>query len=300
MKVSVKDSLLFGIQRVLQNWRLVLFVYFINLSFGLILVFPIVTLFVKDVSHSLVARRLSEGFDYRWYIEFVHMNSKFFTALFPGAVFILALYAAIDMFLAGGFFVALSNEGRTRIHEVVMHGAKNFLGMILVSFVQVLLIILLYKLNRFWSEGIIQGEISVLNENEILKENLFRYGVISILLLAIIIISEFSRVGIALDSERSLLLKAFRGLTFAFKHPLQIIGIFLTISIMSAGLTTAYFYAGFYLHAGTAKEVIAGMIVGQLVVLSRAAVKLLFYSAEVFFYINVQTEVIRVTPQILE
>ena len=300
MKVSVKDSLVFGIGCVVQNWRLVLFVYFLNLSFGLILILPIVTLFIKDVSHSLVAKSLSEGFDYRWYVEFVHTNFNFFRALSPGVIFTLILYAALDMFLTGGFFVVLSKRGRARIYDVLTNGARNFPGMILVSCAQIVVIILLYELNRIWTEGVARSTVSALSEYVIWRANLLRYASILVLLLGVIIMSDFSRAGVALGSEKNFFLRAFRGLAFVFKYPLSITAIFLILLVMSASLSTAYFWASFYLHAQTLNEVIVGIIVGQTLILLRAAMKLLFYSAEGFFYINAQTEVIIVTPEMLE
>lgn len=300
MNVSVKDALDFGLKSVLKNWRLVLLVYFMNLCFGLLVALPIMTLFVRDVSHSLVAKHLSEGFEYRWYIEFVSANSNFFRALTPEIILILILYAVFDMFLAGGLIVVLSKRSQSKIHDVFVHGASNFWGFLFVSLIHVALIVLLYKLNNIWAEEIDRAAMSTLNEYVILRTNLWRYATVLIFLAVSVIMSDFSRVGIALDSEKNLFLKAFRGLTFVIKHPIQIVGIYFALLVVLAGLAAAYFYAGFHLHSGKAGEIFVGIIVGQLFILLRAAIKLLFYSADGFFYINVQTEVIRVTREMLE
>ena len=115
LNIGAPRALMLGVGRSLKNWRLWGIFYALNFLFAAVLALPFVVIFMRSVSKSLVGTSLLSGFSYRWYVEFMHANGKYFSSLFPQVVLLFALYMLVEAFLAGGFLSSFAAGGKTKL-----------------------------------------------------------------------------------------------------------------------------------------------------------------------------------------
>ncbi len=301
MNVGAVEAVKIGITRSFRNWRLWILFYVFNLLFAAVLAFPIATIFAKDVSGSLSGARLLDGFSYRWYVEFVGSNGKFFADLLPQMIFVFVTYIVAEIFFAAGFYSTFSRESRERVGtgEFARKGMACFFPLLAITIMEVSTLFLLYMINGAWASADKHAAQLVLSDSVVLRAELWRYGVVVFVFVVINLISDFIRAAVVID-EDSFLVKVRNGIAFAVKHPLSALGVYLYCTLISAAVIVFYYFFNFQNQATTRGGVLVEIVVSQLVILLRIFSKLIFYAGEAVLYKENQIEVIRVKPEMLE
>ena len=270
-----------GIKRSINNWRLWVGVYLVNFIFAAVLTLPIAGVVAKDVSKSLDGTDLMGEFNVRWYTGFLSANGEFLRSLIPQAVFVLTIYALVEVFFAGGFYSSFSGKNRMKFGEFLYAGGSHFLAMLFVAVMEIGFFFLLYEAigRQFSGTG---GQV-----------------IAGILLMIIILFADFVRAAVVIDNDR-FWSKVKRGISFTVRHPLSTVGIYLccmSISVVMVGL----FY-GFHLidNSTSTFGVFLEIIIAQIFVLLRIFSRLIFYAGEAVLYKENQIEVIKVRPEMLE
>ena len=147
MNIGAPKALFLGTGRALKNWKLAFVLYALNFLFAAVLALPFATVFMKNVSKSLVGSSLLSGFSYRWYVEFIHADGAYFSSLIPQVILLFATYIVMEAFLAGGFFKTFAAGGKAKMAAFFSQGASNFFPILLVTLTEVILLFLLYEFN---------------------------------------------------------------------------------------------------------------------------------------------------------
>ncbi|MCL5267595.1 MAG: hypothetical protein M1469_05775 [Bacteroidetes bacterium] len=297
--VSAREALGIGIGRAVKSWRLLLLFYAFNFILAAILSLPIVTIFSKDVSRSLVGSKLLSGFDYRWYVEFIHANGPLFNSLLPQMVLVFVLYVSVEVFFAGGFYSAFSIKKRTRPGEFIAKGTSSFFPLLAVTLIEIGVLVLLYEGNLLWASVNENASRSALSGYTVFRAELWRYGVVIVLFIVVNLISDFIRAAVTLDDD-DFWSKIERGFNFTVKHPLSTLGVYLGCSLISLSIIGLALLFSFNLHANSEGTVLAEIGVGQIFILLRIISKLIFYASEAVLYEEDQIEVIKVKAEMLE
>ncbi len=288
-----------GVGRSLKNWRLWGIFYALNFLFAAVLALPFVVIFMRSVSKSLVGTSLLSGFSYRWYVEFMHANGKYFSSLFPQVVLLFALYMLVEAFLAGGFLSSFAAGGKTKLTAFVSHCASKVFPILAVTLAEVLILFLLFELNTVWAAANREAARNAVTDYQVLHAELWRYAVVVIFFSLVSIVSDFARAAVAIDDE-TFIGKVMRGLSFVMKHPLSSMGVYGGAVVFSASVIGGWFYLNSIIRALDVNGVVLEIVVGQIFVLLRIFSKLIFYAGEAALYKENQIEVIKVKPEMLE
>ena len=81
MNIGAFEAVKIGIKRTTANWRLWLLAYVFNIIFAAVLTLPFISIFAKDIAGSLAGRDLLNGFNNRWFGDFLGVNGEFFKSL---------------------------------------------------------------------------------------------------------------------------------------------------------------------------------------------------------------------------
>lgn len=87
-----------------DNWRLLLFMYAVNLIFGGIIAVLFYNTLFNEANGSIILDKLIEDFDYMVFSDFWRIHGSAFTPVFLAAFALSGLYFLVNTFFAGGFF----------------------------------------------------------------------------------------------------------------------------------------------------------------------------------------------------
>lgn len=273
--------------------------YTLNLLFAAVLALPFVTVFAASVSKSLVGSSLVSGFSYRWYVEFIHANGEYFTSLTPQIVVLFSIYIFMEVFLAGGFYLAFGASKKSRVSEFFSNGASRFFPLLLVTTIEVLLLFVLYKISMLWAGAGKDAAISAAVDSRVFHADLVRFVAIAVVFATINMFSDFVRVAVSLDGGK-FAGRVARGVSFVFRHPLSSGGLYLGCTAVSAAAIALYFFADSGIHVVDGSTALIQIASAQIFILLRIFSKLIFYAGEAILYKENQIEVIQVKPEMLE
>ncbi len=299
MNIGAAKSFWIGSGRAVKNWRLWLLFYVLNLFFAAVLALPFVAAFTASVSKSLVGSDMLSGFSYRWYVEFIHANGRYFSSLIPQVVVLFSLYILMEVFMAGGFYPAFAGRGVAKVSGFFSNGASTFFPLLLVTVVEVLMLFVLYKIDVFWAAAEKYASRIAVADSRVFQADLIRYALVAAAFAGVSLLSDFVRAAVTLDDDR-FFDKVKRGVSFVFSHPLSSAGLYLVCTIFSAGIIALYFFAGPRVSALNESTVLIGIMSAQIFILLRIFSKLIFYAGEAILYKENQIEVIQVKPEMLE
>ncbi len=299
MNVGAIKAIWVGNGRAIRNWRLWILFYILNFFFATVLALPITAVLTKDISRSVAGSDLLKGFNYRWYVEFVHANGAYFDSLVPQIVLLLVLYILMEVFLAGGFYSVFAGSARVKASAFFSTGASKFFPLLSVTLAEVVLLFLLYKGDALWAAANRTAAAKALTDYRVLHAEVWRYAVVAALFVVINMLSDFARVAVTIDDD-TFLSKIRRGIVFALRHPLSSIGVYVGGTIISAAVIALFFLVNTNIHSVNEDSILLEIVVGQIFILLRIYSKLIFYAGEAALYKENQIEVINVKMEMLE
>ncbi len=302
MNIGAPKALWKGAGRVIRNWRLWCLFYFLNLLFAAVLALPFASVFAKDISRSLAGSDLLAGFNYRWYVEFIHANDAngaYFESLVPQIVVLLGVYVLMEVFLAGGFFSVFAEGGRGKVSRFFSECASKFFPILTITIGEIVLLFALYKGDAFWARANLAAAGEALTDAQVLHAELWRYGAVIAAFMIVNLFSDFAKAAVAIDDD-TLAHKIWRGLAFAMRHPFASSGTYLGAAIVSAAVIALYYFVESGMHPLTAEGIVLQIAAGQIFILLRIYSKLIFYAGEAALYRENQIEVINVKREMLE
>jgi hypothetical protein len=153
--------------------------------------------------------------------------------------------------------------------------------------------------NKAWAFTNEYAAQAALTDYTVLRAELWRYGIVAFLFIVINLLSDFVRAAVVIDDD-NFVSKIKRGIGFAPRHPLSVLGVYLCCMLISAAVIVFYYFSNFGNQAVTRGGVLLEIVVGQIVILLRVFSKLVFYAGEAVLYKENQIEVIKVKPEMLE
>lgn len=299
MNIGGPKALRVGAGRTAGNWRLWLLFYCLNLLFAAVLALPFAAALMRSVSKSLAGSDLLSGFSYRWYVEFIYANGRYFGSIVPQIVLLFAIYVLVEVFFSGGFFYAFSKSGRTGMSTFFSKSASNFFPVLAVTLSEILLSLILYKLDAVWAEANVDAARRAVADSQVLHAEILRFVVIIAAFVIVNMLSDFVRAAVVLDDD-GFLSKMKRGFSFAARHPIASFGVYLGAALLAGLIIAGWFLVNPKIRAINENGVLLEIAVGQIFVLLRIFSKLIFYAGEATLYKENQIEVIKVKPEMLE
>jgi hypothetical protein len=127
--------------RTARNWKMVLTVFIVNISLGLILAAPLYNVLQSEAEGSLEFNKLVNGFDLTVIIDFLNKNGKSLPRFWLLGFVLSLIYLVLNIFFAGGILSQFALRGTFRLNEFLKNSAKyfgKFLFVFLIEFVALL------------------------------------------------------------------------------------------------------------------------------------------------------------------
>lgn len=308
MKVFI--NFLKGFQTSRKNFKMVLFLFILNLLFALVLALPMFTAIEESIGQSEVADRMKKGFDYMWWEEFrdqsqgiestfspsivgkgavldnfVHLINIGETPL-PRAILILSiLYVLLHTFLSGGIINILNKDiPGFSIRDFFTGAGKfatRFFLLMLISWAFFFLVIALR--NSLFS---LVNTVSETARSEVLPFyiNLASSVLTYILFLFFQMIFDYARIKIVIEDSSSILRTTKDAFLFVFKNMGATMGLFYLLLVANLALTVVYILFKEIIPQTSTGTIVIIFLIQQMFICSIIWIRCWLYSSQSELY----------------
>lgn len=274
-----------GIGVACRKPKLLAYLWTANILFALIMAAPLLFLVRKELEHSLFGRTV-QGFNVLWLGEMIHRYQNTLPALSAGLLIPVLVFFLLSVFLNGGTIGRLvDTQGDASL--------KSFFedcGRYVLRFFRVLLLALPFFILVFG--GVLRllsilfrplRDNAVTEWTEIILSNL--HLAISLLLLAFLqMFFDYVKIHIVTEDEKKVLRAAARAWTFVKKRIFRAWFLYLLIAGLGLAGTVLFVRVTGLVPSSGLFGLAAGLVWGQLYLVFRMWIKLLFFSSQSQYY----------------
>ena len=273
-----------GVSTVRRNSGMILWLWLIDLLFGIIVASPIYFLFNKDFGHSPAGEGLGR-LNFIWLGDIFYKYQDLLPALAGWVLVPALLFILVSVFLNGGIIGRLAAGEKTTLQGFFADCGKHFGRFFRVFLLSLPVYILVFggliKLVsapfNVWAKNA-AGEMPV-----IIASNL--KFLMTILLLSIVqMYFDYVKIHLVVRDGRTVLAAAAAALSFIGRKFFKAWGLYLLVGLLFIA-TTAVFIAVTNVLPGTGgAALVLGFIWAQAYILARIWIKVLFFAAELDLY----------------
>lgn len=129
-------------RRTAQNWQIVLVIFLVNFTLGLIIAFPSFSIIKAESEQSLAFEKLIKDFDFTVFYDFMHKNGKSLISMIPVSLVLSGFYIALNIFFSGGILSQFTIRDTFKLGEFLKNSGHYFLRFFLLFLLQVILLVL--------------------------------------------------------------------------------------------------------------------------------------------------------------
>jgi hypothetical protein len=297
-----------GIRRVNHAPMVLIGMFAVSLLVSMPLAYALQGMIADHLGSSLAADSAATGVNYEWWREFSAQASGLGTTFVPsiagfGAVLnnlsgfldrtrpaatiagVTAAWMLLWSFLTGGIIDRLARARRIRSHGFFAACGLHFGRLVRLGAIAFIMYALLFGYVHDW---IFDGAYAWLTrdvtvERTALTVRVLGYGVFGALLVVINIVFDYARIRIVVEDRRSAVGAVFAGARFAARHLTRVLGLYGLNALAFLGLIALYALV----VPGAPRSGLGMWIVlalGELYILGRHYLKLLFYASETAFF----------------
>jgi hypothetical protein len=286
---NVKRVIPEGINLIRKNGKFVYLFWLTNIVFAIVLSLPIYYILEDNLLHSTYGQKLSFTFDYVWYLQLQQLykhNIGVQQYIIYGTV---GVYVLIQVFYLAGLTTVFNNPKKNHYVDF-FYGAVKFW----YRFTKVLLISLVFYAIAF----IINDYLGILltylfSESEyrstefILRTS--RYLLLIFLIGTVSIISDYTKVSLAITDREKVLREIGNTLRFLKKNFYQVFIIFFIVALFGAVGSIVYNIVDSFIPKTSFIYFLFAFILQQLLIIFRLLVRMLFCSTEIINYKDLST-----------
>ncbi|MFZ6033445.1 MAG: hypothetical protein ACOYVE_09090 [Melioribacter sp.] len=292
MKLTIKDTLIQSSRLVFYNAKFVVLLWITNSAFALLTSVVIYTLLENSLSHSIISDQLNKQFDYFWYVQFQNLNKIQFEQIPLLIYIVVVIYTLIQTFYLGGLISVFNNYEKNHMVDFFYGGVKYFFRFFKVVLVSTLLYGLGFILNDNLGNMI---SYFFRNSENVLAEFVIRslrYSFLIFLIGIISIVSDYTKVALAIDDKHNILNYISKSARFIYDNFRVIFSTFFIIALIGAGGAILYNAIVYFLPRTPYYFLAIAFILQQILVIFRLLIRMYFYSSEVMLYKDLSAEII--------
>lgn len=298
MIVSIKNSLIIANRQIYYNIKFLLLMWVSNSIGALVLTIPVYYLLSENLSRSLVSDRLAAGFDYLWFIQFSNLYKSNLEQL-PYLIYsIVGVYTLVQTFYLGGLISIFHLPKKNHMVDFFYGGVKFWL-----RFFKILLISLVLFAAAFIINDLLGDLISWAFERTgnymtdfILRS--LRYIILIILIGFVTIVSDYAKVHIGVTDDYKIFNSIKHSALFIKNNFNTVFTVFFLVAVIGALGAIVYNIIEIFIPRTPYYFLVLAFILQQMLVIFRLAVRMLFYSTEVFLYKDLNADLVE--PVIVE
>lgn len=297
-----------GLRRVRTAPMVLAGMFALTLFVSLPLSYALRGMIAAHLGSSLAAETAASGTNYDWWLEFSAQASGLGTTFVPsitgfGAVLdnlgglldhtgvattiagVTAAWLVLWSFLAGGIVDRFARARRTRAHGFFAACGIHFWRLLRLGIVAVLVYGFLFRYVHSWifARGYVWLTHDFTVERTAFVIRAFGYVIFGALLIACNIVFDYARVRIVVEDRRSALGAILAGARFVRRHAGRVAALYALNAAAFLLLIAIYaLVAPGAPRAGVSMWLVFGL--GELYILARHYLKLLFYASETVFF----------------
>jgi hypothetical protein len=292
--VTFRIILLNSIRYVFHNSKFVLLMWAVNAATALILTVPVFNVLYDNLGHSLLSDRLTEGFDYMWYVQFRNLYSLQLDQIPLNIYFVVGLYTLVQTFFLGGLISIFHTPDKNHTVDFFFGGVRYFIRFIKVLIVSLFFFALAFKINDYTGELITWLFANSENAAADFTLKALRYILLIFLIGFITMLSDYAKVALAVGDKIKVLKELYSTMNFIIRNFNQVFLLFLLVAVIGALGAVVYNIVGRFIPRTPFYFLILSFILQQMLIIFRLLVRMLFCSTEVNLYKDLSADVINV------
>jgi hypothetical protein len=284
-----------SIKSLLSNIKFVWLFWLVNLMFGIILVIPFYYLSTINLNNSLQSYFVVSNYDYDWLFQMASLYQTNFMQYFYIIIPTAFLYLLVQLLLVGGIVMVLHNNNDNHHLDFFYGSIKYFIRFFKVFIISLILIILVIQLFILLNKSVTQ--LFEFQENKDFEQLLKIICLFfSFLLLIIInIISDYTKVSLAILNKYSVLKQFFWTVKFIYYNFSKIFITFLIVATLGLLFALIYNILDYYIPKTNIYYLVLIFVLQQILIVLRIILKLFFYSTQVELFKDLTAETIDFT-----
>lgn len=281
--------------RTARNWKMVLTVFIVNISLGLLLAAPLYNVLQSEAEGSLEFNKLVNGFDLTVIIDFLSKHGKTLPRFWLLGFVLSLIYLMLNIFFAGGILSQFASRGTFRINEFLKNSTRYF-GKFLLVFLIELIALLAVCIVSF----IFLGVSLIASENSTepvqmawLTPSLLLSG---FLFTVVLNIGNYAKVILFKNFSLNVWLGFWKATNYIF-HNFKTMRIYWAILVVAVILVLVYLFLESAIGMNTAFRIFIMFIVQQAFVFGRVFMKIWMFSGT-FEYLTLKPVPIAQSPVI--
>ncbi|MBL1215307.1 MAG: hypothetical protein HND52_18215 [Ignavibacteriae bacterium] len=294
MTINIKTALKLGIRAVIKNRRVVILLWAFNVVAALILSMPIYYILDDSLRHSLLSADLYNTFQHIWFQQFLKSYSTNIGEIPFVFYSMVGFYVLIQTFFLGGLIAIFSSPKKNHMVDFFYGGVKYWLRFTRVLFISIIFFYLAFKFNDYTGDLI---QWAYQNSDNALMEFIFRalrYVLLVFLIGIVTIISDYSKISLAVKDSYKSLREIFNTIIFLRKNFTKVFTVFLIVAVIGALGSIIYNLIGRYIPRTPYYYLFLLFIIQQMLIIFRLFVRMLFCSTEVILFKDLSAEVLNV------
>jgi len=297
MSITSKEIFTKGFRRVFHNTKLILLLWGLNAASALIIIMPIYYMLIDNLNHSLMSDRLALGFDSVWFTQFLSLYKNFLGEMPLTFYSVLGVYILIQVFFSGGLIAVFKDHKKNHLVDFFYGGVKYWFRFMRVVLVSAIFFIASYIINDYAGQFIIWAFSNTENVYADFVMRSLRYILLIFFLVMIAIISDYSKVSLAVKEEYMVVREIMRVTLFIKRNFRKVVTIFLYVSIIGIIGAVIYNLIGSLLPRTPYYFLVITFILQQMLIIFRLLIRMLFYSTEILIYKDLSAETLDMTSR---
>jgi hypothetical protein len=292
MTIDITTTLRLGVKAVIKNRQIVILLWAFNAVSALILSLPIYYVLDDNLRHSLLSMELYNTFQHIWFQQFLMSYSTNIGEIPFVFYSMVGFYVLIQTFFLGGLIAIFSSPKKNHMVDFFYGGVKYWLRFTRVLFVSLIFFSLAFKLNDYTGDLI---QWAYQDSENALMEFIFRalrYVFLVFLIGIVTIISDYSKISLAIKDRYKAIREIFNTIIFLRKNFTKVFTVFLTVAVIGALGSIIYNLIGRYIPRTPYYYLILLFIIQQMLIIFRLFVRMLFCSTEVILFKDLSAEVL--------
>lgn len=283
MIYNFRQTIQQGIKLLFKNNKFIWLFWGANILFGVILSLPIYYILEDNLIHSVYSQKLSFGFDYTWYLQFMQLYKTTIGEI-PYMIYgTVGVYILIQVFFVGGLISVFNIPGKNHYVDFFYGGVRYW-----YRFTKIMLISLIFYAIAFLINDYLGLLVKMLFSDSARMTDFILRGSRYILLIFLIglvsIISDYTKVAIAVRDSEGVWTEIINVIKFLVKNFYQVFLIYFLVACVGAAGALIYNFTDSFLPKTTYAYFGLAFILQQLLIIFRLFVKMLFVSTEVTIY----------------
>ncbi|MBN2000390.1 hypothetical protein JW935_22765 [candidate division KSB1 bacterium] len=308
--MKIRDAFRQGVSLVVQNYKMIIVIYAVNIALVLAIAIPMFVSLNEEIGKMGIRDEITESIHVEWWTEFQFSAEGIQQTIRPALgsgfgmifenleliltgrfntygvwIFVFGLcYLFLAAFLNGGAIGLFSDEKKNyTTSRFFSNSAFYYHHFFAIALTVLLLYTLIYKLFCGGLWGLLKGA----GGSSAAMSNISHYAGFAIILLVIIffnMVMDYTKIIVVNEKKESSWLCIWLSIVFIFKNFLKSWGLYFLLSGVSIALILA---AGILISTLNSQSVILSILVillGQVYIILKIGLRLVFYSAQTTFY----------------